>query len=97
VECYARRRRIPSSNACHIRASTHEHIDRAAYGRGMAAPIGGCLKKNRLAQRALYIVLTSGVPLRIEGAIGLGDYPAIPRLGWRNIVAGDALCSLGRP
>jgi uncharacterized protein (TIGR03790 family) len=72
AEYYAHRSTIRSSNVCHIRASTHEDIDRAAYDRDIAAPIGAFLKKNGLVQSIFYIVTTSGVPLRIEGTSGLG-------------------------
>jgi len=72
AEYYERRRAIPSSNVCHIRASTHEDIDRVAYDREIAAPVGAFLKETRLVQSIFYIVTTSGVPLRIEGTSGLG-------------------------
>ena len=76
AEYYAHRRMIPLSNVCHIRASIHEDIDRAAYDRDIAAPIGAFLKKSGLVQSIFYIVTTSGFPLRIEGTSGLGGNAA---------------------
>jgi uncharacterized protein (TIGR03790 family) len=72
AEYYARKRAIPASNVCHVSAPVQEDIDRAAYNREIAAPIGAFLKKNGLVQNILYIVTTYGVPLRIEGRSGLG-------------------------
>ena len=78
ADYYARKRAIPASNMCHIRASLREDIDRATYEREIAAPIGAFLKKNSLVQSIFYIVTTSGVPLRIEGASGLtGDAASV--------------------
>lgn len=78
ADYYARKRAIPAINMCHIRASLREDIDRATYEREIAVPIGAFLKKNGLVQSIFYIVTTSGVPLRIEGAGGLtGDAASV--------------------
>ena len=66
-EYYARRRAVPMANLCHVRTSTDETIPRAVYDREIAAPIATFLRQNRLAEQILYIVTTSGVPLRVSG------------------------------
>jgi uncharacterized protein (TIGR03790 family) len=67
-EYYARRRGVPSSNVCHLKASTGEEISREEYDRQIARPIGGFLHKYSLQESIYYIVITAGVPLKIAGA-----------------------------
>jgi uncharacterized protein (TIGR03790 family) len=64
---YARRRSIPQTNICHIRATEDETISRDQYNLQIAAPIASYLRKSGLVENVLYIVTTLGVPLRIEG------------------------------
>jgi uncharacterized protein (TIGR03790 family) len=71
-EYYARRRGIPASNVCRIRAATEETVARPAYNRQIAGPIAACLRKGRLVESVLYIVTTAGVPLRISRISGEG-------------------------
>jgi uncharacterized protein (TIGR03790 family) len=66
-EYYARRRGIPMNNLCRLRTSTSENIARADYDREIAAPIAVFLRRSKLREQILYIVTTSGVPLRISG------------------------------
>jgi len=67
-EYYARRRGVPSSNVCHLKASTGEEISRDEYDRQIARPIGGFLRKYSLQESIYYIVTTAGVPLKIAGS-----------------------------
>jgi uncharacterized protein (TIGR03790 family) len=67
-EYYARRRGVPLSNICHIKASTGEEISREDYDRQIARPIGAFLRKQRLQESIYYIVTTAGAPLKIPGA-----------------------------
>src|SRR5580658_4689542 len=76
ADYYMRRRGIPAGNLCHIRAAEPQDVDRATYDREVAGPIAACLKKNGAIQSTLYIVTTSGVPLRIEGSSGIGGNAA---------------------
>jgi uncharacterized protein (TIGR03790 family) len=71
-EYYARRRGIPATNVCRIRASTEETIARPDYDRQIAGPVAKCLKERNLVQSVLYIVTTAGVPLRIPKISGDG-------------------------
>jgi uncharacterized protein (TIGR03790 family) len=65
---YIRRRGIPAGNRCIIETAPVETIERAVYDRDVEAPIGRFLADRHLQEQVLYIVLTGGVPLRIEGA-----------------------------
>lgn len=67
---YVRQRGIPASNVIHIRTTGEESITREGYAATIEAPIGAALYRERLLDRVLYIVLTKGVPLRIEGTGG---------------------------
>lgn len=71
-EYYARRRGIPLSNICRVRTTDQENIPRAEYTRQIAAPVAQFLRRNRLTESILYIVLTQGVPLRIPTLSGSG-------------------------
>jgi uncharacterized protein (TIGR03790 family) len=67
-EYYARRRGVPLTNICHLKASTGEEISREDYERQIARPIGAFLRKQQLQESIYYIVTTAGVPLKIPGA-----------------------------
>jgi uncharacterized protein (TIGR03790 family) len=69
-EYYARKREIPATNIILIRTSLEETIDRARFTLTIELPIAAGLLKNGLQDRVLYIVLTKGVPLRIDGPGG---------------------------
>jgi uncharacterized protein (TIGR03790 family) len=78
ADYYARRRSIPQTNICHIRASEDETIARGQYDTQIAAPIAGFLRTSGLAETVLYIVTTMGVPLRITGTGDIdGDQAAV--------------------
>lgn len=64
---YLHKRDIPLANLCTIDTAPDETIERPVYDKEIEAPIAQFLVKNRFEDRILYIVLTSGVPLRING------------------------------
>jgi uncharacterized protein (TIGR03790 family) len=64
---YMRKRGIPPSNRCVIQTEAIETIGREVYNKDIEAPIGKFLTAHGLQEQILYIVLTSGVPLRIKG------------------------------
>jgi uncharacterized protein (TIGR03790 family) len=66
-EYYARKRSLPSSHVIHIQTAIDETIERPAYVATIEAPIGVALSKAGLQDRVLYIVLTKGIPLRVNG------------------------------
>ena len=78
AEYYSRKRNIPQTNICVLRAPLDEEISRAAYDALVADPIVNCLKSKSLTEKILYIVTTLGVPLKIAGSRGLkGDSSSV--------------------
>ena len=70
-EYYAARRHIPPGNVCRLHSRTDEEISRDDFDKQIAAPIAAFLRARHLEDKILYIVTTSGVPLRIQGNTGL--------------------------
>lgn len=77
ADYYARRRHIPESNTCTIRSTEDEEIDRLTFDKSVRLPILNCLERGKLQDRVLYIVLTKGVPLKIEGHGGQNDQASV--------------------
>lgn len=69
-EYYMRKRNVPPANVCHITVKVDETIQRGEYDRLIQQPIAKCITSGALHDRVLYIVLTKGVPLRIDGTGG---------------------------
>jgi uncharacterized protein (TIGR03790 family) len=67
---YIRSRGIPAANVIRIRTPLNDTIERDAYVVAIERPIAAALRRHSLQDRVLYIVLTKGVPLRIEGTAG---------------------------
>lgn len=70
-EYYVLRRSIPLANVCTVSVAVDEVISRRVYDLQIAAPIARCLQSHHIEDKILYIVTTSGVPLRIAGTEGL--------------------------
>jgi uncharacterized protein (TIGR03790 family) len=70
-EHYIRARSIPETNVIRLKAPSTAAVSRQIYESAIEAPIRTVLGERRLHDRILYIVLTKGVPLRIEGTDGL--------------------------
>ena len=68
---YAERRHIPSSNICRINATADEEVTRAEFDDQISRPVQDYLRGHDLTEKVLYIVTTSGVPLKIRGNLGL--------------------------
>ncbi|HTA67326.1 MAG TPA: TIGR03790 family protein [Bryobacteraceae bacterium] len=69
-EYYVERRHIPLANICRLSANQDEDISRDDYDNQVARPIAAYLRRQKLQDQILYIVTTSGVPLRIKGNSG---------------------------
>ncbi|MGI8744045.1 MAG: TIGR03790 family protein [Bryobacteraceae bacterium] len=67
---YVLRRRVPLSNVCGLKVADSEIIARQDYDREIAAPIARFLRSHHLEDKILYIVTTSGVPLKIASSKG---------------------------
>ena len=66
-EYYLHRREVPLANLCTIDTAPEETIGRTVYDNEIESPIERFLKKKGFEEKILYIVLTNGVPLRING------------------------------
>lgn len=64
---YLHKRGVPLANLCVIDTAPEEFIERPVYEKEIEAPIGQFLRKRKFVEKILYIVLTTGVPLRIPG------------------------------
>jgi uncharacterized protein (TIGR03790 family) len=64
---YRPRRSVPVANVCYLSATTEEEINWKTYQEQVERPIAGCLTKAGLVDKVLYIVTTSGVPLKVDG------------------------------
>lgn len=64
---YAEWHRLEAKQVCRISTSEDERISRAAYQKEIAAPLGECLKRAGRVEQTLYVVLTQGIALRVEG------------------------------
>jgi uncharacterized protein (TIGR03790 family) len=65
---YRPRRSIPLKNVCFLETTSQEEISWETYRNEIEKPIAGCLNKASLREKVLYIVLTMGVPLKIDGS-----------------------------
>jgi uncharacterized protein (TIGR03790 family) len=66
-EYYVLRRHIPMSHVCRLNAKADEEISRDDFDKQIAGPIVAFLHSAHLEDKILYIVTTSGLPLRIHG------------------------------
>ena len=66
AEYYQRARRIPANHLVRIRTEPREEIERETFRREVAQPIADHLLRHRLPDQVLVMVLTKGVPLKID-------------------------------
>ena len=96
---YAQKRGIPQSNILHIQCSAEDSITREGFERQIELPIRAWMTRNFAQDRILYIVLTKGVPLRIQGTSGRDGTAASVdselTLLYRKLI-GQAIPSAGR-
>jgi uncharacterized protein (TIGR03790 family) len=67
---YVQKRSIPASNVIRLKTTAEEQIEIAAFSASIERPIMQALHREGLQDRILYLVLTKGVPLRINGTKG---------------------------
>jgi uncharacterized protein (TIGR03790 family) len=67
---YAQKRGIAKTNVIAILTTEGETISREDFDRQIATPIATYLTRQGAQDRIIYIVLTRGIPLRIEGSAG---------------------------
>lgn len=68
---YVKRRQIPASHVFHIRTVSEDSISRPAYVASIERPLAAGIARENLQDQILYIVLTKGIPLRVEGSGGV--------------------------
>lgn len=68
---YAAARQIPENQIVKVAALSGDSLSRASFEANIQAPIVEFLAKHLLHDRILYIVLTKGIPLRIDGTDGV--------------------------
>jgi uncharacterized protein (TIGR03790 family) len=68
AEYYRPRRSIPVKNLCVLDSTSQEEISWDVYRQQIEKPIAQCLDKAGLRERVFYIVLTMGVPLKVQGS-----------------------------
>jgi len=99
-EYYARKRAIPQDHVVHLKTATTDGIARSEYSRTLEGPIGSWLVAHQLTDKVLYIVLTKGVPLRVDGTSGLqGTVASVDSeltLAYRRLVGSPAVSVVGR-
>lgn len=64
---YTVRRNIPPANICRLSVQPDEEISRGVYQSRIADPIAAFLRAHHAEEKILYIVTTSGLPLRVQG------------------------------
>lgn len=70
-EYYTQARKLPATNIVHLTAvPVTDGVARSVYEAAIQQPIAAWLAKHLLHDQILYIVLTKGVPLRIDGTSG---------------------------
>jgi uncharacterized protein (TIGR03790 family) len=67
---YVRARAIPDTNVFRVKTTTDDAIDRERYQSEIETPLADGLRRANLQDQILYVVLTKGIPLRVEGASG---------------------------
>jgi len=70
---YQPRRSVPARNVCALATTTNEEISWDVYVKEIEQPVAACLKKAGLVEKALYLVTTLRVPLKIDGP-GSGQF-----------------------
>ena len=66
---YIKKREVPLSQVCRLNLPPDEEISRETFDENVQKPINAFLKRNQLTEKILYIVTTSGVPLKIAGTM----------------------------
>ena len=75
---YMKARAIPPPNLCALRTTEDEHVSRDVFNKEIAKPLAACLLAKKLHEQILYIVTTKGVPLVIDGSMGIGgEYASV--------------------
>jgi uncharacterized protein (TIGR03790 family) len=89
---YARKRQIPANCVCKLRCKTDELVGMAEYEKVRSA-IRSHLTRNKLKEKIDYIVLTKGIPIRVDGQYGAFSMDSMLTVLW----SGDILRRMDNP
>ena len=67
---YAKARQVPDRNIVRIKTAQTDSVSRVVFEETIEAPVAAWLNRQLLQDQILYIVLTKGVPLRVDGTGG---------------------------
>jgi uncharacterized protein (TIGR03790 family) len=67
---YRPRRSVPVKNVCYLDTTSAEEISWDTYLHQVEQPVARCLQQGGLQEKILYIVLTDGMPLKVDGSGG---------------------------
>lgn len=70
ADYYRPLRSVPVANVCYLDTTADEEIDWKTYQDQIERPVENCLNRAGLQEKVLYIVLTAGVPLKVQGSAG---------------------------
>ena len=76
---YVEKRNVPTDQVCRIRCTVDETIPVKDFDAQIAAPIRAFVARKELDGRIDYIVLTRGIPIKVEGSLPEGEGLAGPR------------------
>ena len=98
-EYYAAARKVPARNIVRIKTAEQDQVERDVFTTAIEVPLASWIAKHNLHDQILYIVLTKGVPLRVNGTAGTdGTVASIDSeltLLYRRM-AGAAAATVGR-
>ena len=87
-EYYAKVRQLPANNVVRINTAQTDAVPRPVYEATIEGPLSRWLTRHLLQDQILYIVLTKGIPLRVDGT---GGRPERSPVSIRN-----SRCSIAR-
>jgi uncharacterized protein (TIGR03790 family) len=68
ADYYRPRRSVPPGNVCYLDTTSQEEIPWAVYKGQIEDPVAACLQRGALVEKVLYVALTMGVPLKVDGS-----------------------------
>ena len=99
-EYYVHKRAVAQDHVIRLQTATTEGISRTEFDRTIEQPIGEWLIRNSLVDRVLYIVLTKGVPIRVDGTSGqqgtVASVDSELTLVYRRLVGSPPVAIAGR-
>lgn len=89
TEYYARKRKVPPANIVQISVANVEEIGKRTFERSILAPVEEAIRKISPKQRIDFILLTKGIPLRIDSSTGHSVDSILAGLPLKSLVPAD--------